>query len=191
MSREKTQQAIADINRISGTAKEHLEKEEWLDLAGMFNHIETAAHRGFNLAYKLNFPEQQEEVTVFGPITIPDLQGQRLETLNESLKIQYAAPRPTRSPTRPESCTDECRHDNGSPKSFIVEPANGAHTRISFPEDHPDKWDVEKWYEDGRHTGKVNEFNMVRFLSGCLYRPCTSCEEDTGKACTCGYRDKS
>ena len=192
MTKEKAQQAITDINRIAGTAEEHLGQEEWMKLASMFSNIEETAHHGFNLAYNLHFSKTKEPQGDPDPTgEIPNLQEATLETLDQSPPIQYMAERASWviSPTRPTGCTPECQHDNGAPKSYLVTPRDGAHIRISFPEDHPREWDVENWYPDGRHTGKANEFNIIRFMSGCQYTPCTDCQEDIGGACLCGNRE--
>ena len=192
MSREKAQQAITDINRIAGTAGEHLDQEEWMGLAVTFNRIEEIGHHGFNLAYNLQFTEPSKpEESPRSTGDIRSLQGATLETTEDSPPIQYAAQRSAwvASPTRPAGCTPGCQHDNGAPKSYLVTPHDGAHFRISFSEEIPEEWEVENWYQDGHHTGRANRFKIIRFMSGCRYKPCTDCHEDIGEVCLCGYRD--
>ena len=153
----------------------------------MFGHIERVGHQGFNLAYDPHFPnpkEPQPELEDLGAA----LQNKPLETLDQPPHSTLFTQSP-QEPDLPRRLHPRMPTRQQPPKSYLIYPGDGVHIRISFPEDCPDEWDVEKWYEDGRHTGKVNEFNMIRFLNSCLYRPCTNCQENIGKSCTCGYRD--
>ena len=57
------QKALDDIERIARGARQLMEDEKWLELAGYFDHIEKAAHQGFNHAYETHFrgPDPNEE----------------------------------------------------------------------------------------------------------------------------------
>ena len=47
--------ALEDIERMTAHARKLLEQENWLELSGAFDHIERAAHAGFNAAYEVNY----------------------------------------------------------------------------------------------------------------------------------------
>ena len=63
MSKQRADQALSDIERISKTARKLFEDENWMELASMFDHMEQAAHRGFNQAYQLfNTPHDEPHI---------------------------------------------------------------------------------------------------------------------------------